>query len=121
MDNLKQCPFCGNNNLTKSCCALDYPTCNVMAYVSCDKCGAEISQRGNVKESMRLLNDVVKKWNSRAGADSENDQCQPCHNSLQCLAWAQDGVKAKCAHWDYFKQHYASGNKKIIGAELLKT
>jgi hypothetical protein len=48
-----------------------------------------------------------------------NDQCQPCHNALQCLVWSSEGKVAKCANADYFKKHYASGEKTIIGAELL--
>lgn len=48
------------------------------------------------------------------------DPCQPCHNALQCLEWAKAGMKAKCIHARYFKKHYASGRKKIIGAELLE-
>lgn len=46
------------------------------------------------------------------------DFCQICHNSLVCLDWAQEGLKAKCDHWSYFKKHYVNGDKKIIGAEI---
>lgn len=70
MDNLKQCPFCESNDLTKGCCPIDYPTCSVMAYVQCNSCDAEISKRGNVNESRRLLNDVVEKWNNRKGSST---------------------------------------------------
>lgn len=49
----------------------------------------------------------------------EKDPCQPCHNSLWCLAWSREWYKAKCKHWAYFKKHYASGDKKLIGAEIL--
>lgn len=52
-------------------------------------------------------------------AVNHDDTCQQCHNALQCLVWSREGIKAKCTHWNYFKQHYASGNKKIIGAEIL--
>lgn len=48
---------------------------------------------------------------------NKDDMCQPCHNALQCLEWAKTGYKAKCVNWDYFKQQYASGNKKIVGDE----
>ena len=49
----------------------------------------------------------------------DSDHCQPCHNALQCLVWSQEGMKSKCCHWGYFKQNYANGKKKIIGAEIL--
>jgi hypothetical protein len=119
MGKLKKCAFCGGGDIVKSCVALDYPTQNVKAYVSCSNCNAEISQRGNVKDSKTLLNAAIKTWNSRNGEDSEDDQCQPCHNALQCLAWSQEGFKTRCNRWNYFKKHYANGNKKIIGAEIL--
>lgn len=48
-----------------------------------------------------------------------DDQCQLCHNSLVCLDWAKEGLKAKCNHWGYFKKHYVNGDKKIIGAEVV--
>lgn len=47
------------------------------------------------------------------------DKCQECHNALVCLAWAKDGIRAKCAYADYFAKHYVHGKEKIIGAELL--
>lgn len=47
------------------------------------------------------------------------DICQVCHNSLVCLDWAKEGMKAKCDHWSYFKKNYVNGDKKIIGAEIL--
>lgn len=119
MDKLKNCPFCGKSDIVKSCVPLDYPTCSVMAYVNCSNCNVEMSQRGNIKDSSKLLSDVVERWNIRSGGNGEDDQCQQCHNALQCLVWAKDGLKAKCAHWSYFEQCYASGNKKIIGAEIL--
>lgn len=116
---LKNCPFCGGSDIVKSCVPLDYPTCNVKAYVICSNCDVEMSQRGNVKDSGNLLSNIVKMWNRRSGDNGEDDQCQSCHNALQCLVWSQERTKAKCAHWNYFKEHYASGNKKIIGAEIL--
>lgn len=47
------------------------------------------------------------------------DKCQECHNALVCLAWAKDGIRAKCAYADYFAKHYVYGKEKIIGTELL--
>lgn len=67
----------------------------------------------------RVINALQFLREAIENGDSADDQCQPCYNALQCLAWSQDGIKAKCGQWNYFKQHYASGNKKIIGAELL--
>lgn len=51
--------------------------------------------------------------------ETTDDQCQQCHNSLQCLVWSKEGMIAKCAHSDYFKKHYASGAKKLVGVEML--
>lgn len=48
------------------------------------------------------------------------DKCQECHNALVCLCWAKDGIKAKCTQADYFEKHYASGEKKIVGAEMIE-
>lgn len=60
---------------------------------------------------------VVRFSEENIRVDTKDDMCQPCHNALQCLEWARNGYKAKCPQWDYFKQHYASGNKKIVGDE----
>lgn len=49
----------------------------------------------------------------------EDDQCQPCHNALQCLVWADEGMKAECDNWGYFEQNYVNGPKRdILAAEL---
>lgn len=63
----------------------------------CGKCAAEINK----------LRDIEK--------EDDDDPCQPCHNALCCLQASQNGARAKCIHWDYFKRYYASGLKKIIG------
>ena len=63
---LKNCPFCGGSDIVKSCVPLDYPTCNVNAYVVCSNCNVEMSQRGNVKDSSKLLSDVMERWNIRS-------------------------------------------------------
>lgn len=119
MDKLKKCPFCGTNDIVKSCVPLDYPNQNVKAYINCNNCAAEISQSGNVKDSKSLLSNVVKMWNTRNGVDSEDDQCQLCHNALQCLVWAQDGLEAQCDNWGYFKHNYINGSKReILAAEM---
>lgn len=73
--------------------------------------------KGKVYETCSTAMAQMRKNKERMEAD---DPCQPCHNSLQCLVWAEDGIKAKCNHAGYFKKHYASGDKKIIGAELLQ-
>lgn len=64
MNKLKPCPFCGNSEIVSSCCALDYPTTNVRAYVNCE-CGATIQCDGRVADSKKLLADAMKAWNRR--------------------------------------------------------
>lgn len=39
------------------------------------------------------------------------DNCEPCHNLLNCMVASQSGLVAKCIHARDFKQKY--GDKKV--------
>lgn len=61
---LKPCPFCGGE-VNEGCYPTDYPTSHCRAYVECSKCGLMINEDGRVSDADRLLEEAIKKWNTR--------------------------------------------------------
>lgn len=90
---------------------------NSSTILTCPKCGSDEVYYENHRTGNGLYNCDDCGFSGKENVFTKSDVCQECHNSLICLAWSKDGIRAKCVHADYFEKHYASGNGKIIGDE----
>ena len=114
---LKECKDCWDKAIESECVRMSNNNKNIV--LICPKCGSNEVYYENPRTGNGLYNCDDCGFSGKENIFTESDVCQECHNALVCLAWAKDGIKAKCEHANYFKKHYVSGKEKIIGAELL--
>lgn len=76
MNELKHCPFCGEKKRIeiRSVERKDRPQCKFVAYVSCLKCFAQISNHGFDWTEKEAIAKAVRAWNHQytPGADAKS-------------------------------------------------